>query len=128
MPEMQDPLFHLIPDKAHDLHDLFGPLGGQPGDQKAVNDQTADENEQGSATLDSEEAHKMEEIIEETKKEEAPKGTLEERIKEVEKSYNETAIPIYGNINKRLVTLARSLADKNLLNHAKQIISVADSE
>lgn len=118
---MQDPLFHLTPDQPLDLDTLFGPASSVGGNT-AGSEEMGDEAAPIDSTLPVEQVEEIENIVEENKEElEVEKGTLEERIKKVEEEYNEKLIPIYGSIQKRLVTLAKKLSYIEMNPQAKVI-------
>lgn len=123
---MQDPFFHLTPEQPIDLNTLFTP--GEPTGGSSRVDSEGNNVSLEETTPEESEQQKVDEIIEKYKEEEVPQTTLEERIKQIEKQYNETPIPIYGEVQKRLVTLARKLTKKHLYQQAKSVCKIIDGE
>lgn len=129
---MQDPFLNLTHENPIDLNTLFGPaagIGSMNGGE--AEDGTLGESTTESGTIEQEDADEIEMVMEENKEEEeeeVEKGSLEERIKKIEEEYNETPIPIYGSVQKRLVTLAKNLQKKKLLQQASTVCNILDGE
>lgn len=126
---MQDPLFQLTHEQQLDLSTLFGPAGDAAGQVGNAGEGSLDESPSESATPEDMETEKVEEIMEENKEDESvEKGSLEERIKKIEEHYNEHPIPIYGGVQKRLVTIAKNLRQNRLYRQANAVCDIIDRE
>lgn len=124
---MQDPLFQLTQDQPVDLSTFFNPTSPVGN---AINN--GEESFEGApleeSFLSPEQAREMDQISEERKEDVPTKNSLEKRIQEVEDHYNNNPIPIYGSIQKRLVTFAKVLYNKKLSREASLILGLIDCE
>ena len=123
---MQDPFLNLVPEQSLDLNTLFSPgENGTSSSDEEFSDQSVSLED---VTPDATEMQEVEEIIEKYKEEGNPQTTLEERIKKTEEEYNEIPIPIYGRMQKRLMTLAKRLTKDSLNRQAQSLLELIDRE
>lgn len=131
---MQDPLFQLMPEQALDLNTLFNPAqqsssgaGGQLGDSGSP--------AENIESLSQESINEMSEIVNQAVQEpvnesyesyESSASTLAERIKKVEEEYNSKPIAVNGKLQKRLLTLAKTLTKMEYLKQAHSLCKLLE--